>query len=319
MPLAVVDIGTNSTRLLIGEVEDGRAPLELLRRSQVTRLGEGVDATGRLSPAALERTEAVLATYAQLISEYRCAANRAILTSAVRDAAAGQAFVERVRERFGLDAAVLSGEEEALLTRTGARASRSPAGPVAVVDIGGGSTEFVIGRRNQILYHRSLQAGVVRMSERHLHHDPPLAEELAALRADVRRTFAEGLADAPNEPLEEAIAVAGTATSAAAILQRLVPYDPSRVEGYVVSLDDVERLSRELAALPLNDRRRVPGLHPDRAPTIIAGMVLLAEALRRLGIDRFTASEHDILYGALLELHNRIAQKRPSIEHSSRR
>jgi exopolyphosphatase/guanosine-5'-triphosphate,3'-diphosphate pyrophosphatase len=316
--LAVVDIGTNSTRLLIAGVGSDGTVDERVRRSQVTRLGEGVDATGRLAPAALERTEAVLSQYTALIAEHGCAANRAILTSAVRDATNGQEFVEHVRNRFGLDARLLSGEEEALLTFQGAVYGRNLPGPVAVIDVGGGSTEVVVGIDGKVTFHHSLQAGVVRMSERHLHHDPPTPQELASLQADVQETLQRGLAGCPRSGLSGAIAVAGTATSAAAILQRLDPYDPTRVEGYPVPLADLERIGRELAALPLEQRREVAGLHPDRAPTIVAGIVLLAETLRFLGVGGFEASEHDIMYGTLLNLHRETPQKAVSIEHPSR-
>jgi len=316
VPLAVVDIGTNSTRLLIGTVGPDGTVVELLRRSQVTRLGEGVDATGRLSPAAVARTERVLEEYSSLIAAHRCAAARALLTSAVRDAADGEAFVRRVESRFGLDARLISGEEEALLTFRGAAANRDLTAPLAVIDVGGGSTEVVIGNREGVLFHRSFQVGVVRMSERHLHHDPPTAEELAALQADVRKTLAQGLGDAPKAGLAGAVAVAGTATSVAAILQRLDPYDPRKVEGYKVPLAELKRIGEELAKLPLQRRRTVVGLHPDRAPTIVAGITILAEALGLLSLSGFEASERDIMHGTLLMLHEERAAAQPSIEHS---
>jgi len=302
MRFAVIDVGTNSTRLLVAEVDPAGTVTELVRRSRVTRLGQGVDSSGRLAPEAVARTEAVIREYIEEIDSIGCRAATALLTSAVRDASDGQAFVERLRGRHGLAATVISGEQEALLTFRGALSRLQRSGTVLVIDVGGGSTEFVVGEGEQVLYHRSLQAGVVRMTERHLHADPPTRDELGRLREDVRETFAHGLAGAPGVKVTSGIAVAGTATSAAAIAQELDPYDPAKVEGYLVSREQIEAIGARLAALSLAKRREVKGLHPDRAPTIVAGMVLLAEALRAFELDQVEVSEHDILYGGLLEL-----------------
>lgn len=309
MPVAVVDIGTNSTRLLIAEVHPSTGAVEpLLRRSEVTRLGSGVDANGSLSEEAIARVFRVLADYRSAIDAHRCSSNLAVLTSAVRDAANGSSFAHRVRADYGLDAKVLSGDEEAQLTFLGAM-SGQPAGhgqadaePTVVIDIGGGSTEFVVGRRRTAGFHTSLPAGVVRMSERHIHSDPPAPEELQALAMDVRTTFLQGLPPEERAPVQRAIAVAGTATSAAAIDQELDPYDPNLVHGYPLLLATVELLLARLADMNEAARRRVVGLHPDRAPTIVAGMILLAEAMRAFELDRVEVSEHDILYGGALEL-----------------
>jgi exopolyphosphatase / guanosine-5'-triphosphate,3'-diphosphate pyrophosphatase len=308
--VAVIDIGTNSTRLLIAEVDAEHGSLqELVRRSQVTRLGEGVDASGSLSEAAIARVLATLDRYRMEMDEYGCEANVAVLTSAVRDAENGQQFAARVREDYGLDARVLRGEEEAELTFLGAMSSRGADGgegtgekPTVVIDVGGGSTEFVVGRDRTAGFHVSLQAGVVRMSERHISSDPPAPEQLQELAADVRQTFAEGLPADKREAVEHGIAVAGTATSAAAIDQELDPYDPSRVEGYRLSLGTIEMLLARLADLDEAQRREVVGLHPDRAPTIVAGMIVLGEALRAFDLDEVEVSEHDILHGAALRL-----------------
>ena len=304
MRVAVVDIGTNSTRLLIADVDaEHGAVEELVRRSEVTRLGAGVDAEGRLSRDACERVYARLQQFAASIAEYRCEANLAVLTSAVRDAANGREFADTVRDRFHLDARVLRGEEEAELTFLGAMSGRaSDERPTVVIDIGGGSTEFIIGVRGSAGFHTSLPVGVVRMSERHIHSDPPSAAELDELALDVRAVLADGLPADARERTSLAIAVAGTATSAASIDQRLDPYDPDRVHGYGLTLDTVDALRARLAALDEAGRRAVVGLNPDRAPTIVAGMIVLHEALVAFGLDRVEVSEHDILYGGALRL-----------------
>jgi exopolyphosphatase/guanosine-5'-triphosphate,3'-diphosphate pyrophosphatase len=299
----MVDIGTNSTRLLIAEVDSDGAIGELLRLSRVTRLGEHVDSGGDLGEAAIERTCAVLSDYRDLIDEHHCQANLAVLTSAVRDARNGAAFTERVRRDYQLDARTLSGDEEAQLTFLGAMSGRPPsAEPTVVIDIGGGSTEFVVGHDHTAGFHVSLQAGVVRMSERHIHSDPPAPSERQRLALDTRGVFLEGLPPEERAPVRRGIAVAGTATSAAAIDQELDPYDPSRVHGYPLLLATVELLLARLADMTDEQRRHVAGLHPDRAPTIVAGTILLGEAMRAFELDHIEVSEHDILRGGALRL-----------------
>ncbi len=234
MRVAVLDIGTNSTRLLIADVDPSSGAVEeLLRRSTVTRLGEGVDAGGSLSEEAIERVMRTLADYRAAIDAHDCEANLAVLTSAVREASNGGAFAERLRWDFDLDARVLSGDEEAELTFLGAMSGRpAPTEPTVVIDIGGGSTEFVLGSGHTAGFHVSLPAGVVRMSERHIHSDPPDPTELQSLALDTRTTFLEGLPPDVRAPCTRGIAVAGTATCAAAMDQELDPYDPARVHGY---------------------------------------------------------------------------------------
>jgi exopolyphosphatase / guanosine-5'-triphosphate,3'-diphosphate pyrophosphatase len=317
--VAVVDIGTNSTRLLIADVDpDSRAIAELVRRSTVTRLGHGVDATGELSQDAMQRVFDTLHSYRADIDQQGATANLAVLTSAVRDAANGPQFAEHVRQHYRLDARVLAGEEEAQLTFLGATASRgddsnsqghahdvqpsASSEPTVVIDIGGGSTEFVVGRGQQAGFHVSLAAGVVRMSERHIQSDPPDPHELQALARDVRHVLLHGLPPEERAPVAQGIAVAGTATSAAAIDQELDPYDSARVHGYQLHLSTVELLLARLADMDEAQRRQVVGLHPDRAPTIVAGMILLQEAMLAFELSHVTVSEHDILYGGALQL-----------------
>jgi exopolyphosphatase/guanosine-5'-triphosphate,3'-diphosphate pyrophosphatase len=302
MRVGVVDIGTNSTRLLVADVADGRVVAEGARRSTVTRLGEGVDATGRLGDEPMARVLAVLDGYRAELDAAGCDATVAVLTSAVRDAANGEAFRATVRERYGLDARVIAGEEEARLTFLGATSDLGDGDEARVViDIGGGSTELVLGRGRQVGFHVSLRAGVVRQTERHLHADPPRPEELEALAAEVRGIVAAEVPPEERAAAQAGIAVAGTATSLAAIAQDLEPYDPARAHGFRLQRGLVDDLLARLAALPLAERRRVRGLHPDRAPTIVAGVLILREVMDAFGLEAVTVSEHDILRGAALQ------------------
>jgi len=305
MRIAVVDIGTNSTRLLVADVDPAAGTVrELERRSEVTRLGAGLEASGRLSDEAMARVFATLDGYLEITDAVGgVAVRRAVLTSATRDAANGPQFSARVRDDYGFDARTIPGEEEARLSFLGATSSRDPEGgeQIVVLDIGGGSTEFIVGRGRAVEFHVSTQAGVVRHSERHLHHDPPLPAELDALARDVRATFAAAVPEELRASTGAMIAVAGTATSMAAIDQALEPYDPARVDGYRVSLAACERISQRLAAMTDAERREVAGLHPQRAPTIVAGSLFIIEAVRAFGLDAAEVSEHDILYGVALD------------------
>lgn len=301
MRVAVVDLGTNSTRLLVADVADGGLA-ELDRRTSVTRLGEGVDATGRLADGAMERVFATLADYRRAIDDLVAERTVAVATSAVRDAANGEEFRRALHDRFGLDATTISGDEEARLTFLGATSARAAKGETLVHDIGGGSTEYVIGvPGSRPDFHVSTQAGSVRQTERHLTKDPPPPDQVAATAAEVR-TIIEGAVPARlREETTAGIAVAGTATSLAAIDQKLDPYDSDKVHGYELLLASAERMLAMLAALPLEERRVVPGLHPDRAPTIVAGAVILVQSMRAFGLDAMEVSEADILHGAALE------------------
>jgi exopolyphosphatase / guanosine-5'-triphosphate,3'-diphosphate pyrophosphatase len=295
--VAVIDVGTNSARLLVADVCGGEvSPVE--RRSRVTRLGRGVDLSGRLSAEAIEDACEAIGGYVASYQELGAEVVDTIATSAVRDAENGSAFVAELRERFALSARVLDGGEEARLTYLGATSAQAPTEPTLVVDIGGGSTELIVGTGSEISFHASLQAGVVRHSERHVASDPPTTVELEALAADVR-----GLIEAAIGSGVEAragIAVAGTPTSLAAVELGLEPYDPARVHGHVLSLTSIQRMLSLLASTPLSQRVEIPGMHPDRAPTIVAGVVILVETMRAFGLGQIEASEHDILYGAAI-------------------
>jgi exopolyphosphatase/guanosine-5'-triphosphate,3'-diphosphate pyrophosphatase len=303
MRVAVVDIGTNSTRLLVAEVTAGLAVRELHRESIVTRLGEGVDASGRLGDAPMQRVFDVLAGYRALIDEHGATRTAAVLTSAVRDASNGAELTAAVRERYGLDARTIGGDEEAALMFAGATSERAHDGTqLLVVDIGGGSTELVVGRDGEVAFHVSTQAGVVRHSERHLHDDPPSPRQLQALATEVRTIIAGAVPADVRRGVQAGIAVAGTATQCAAIELALEPYDPARVHGHVLELGTCELLLARLAQLTDDQRREVVGLHPDRAPTIVAGIAMLIEALRAFHLQRVEVSEHDILRGMALAL-----------------
>ena len=301
---AIVDIGTNSTRLLIATIEDGKVVDEPERRSNVTRLGAGVDSDGRLRDDAMQRVYDTLDEYRKLIDKHHADTAKAVLTSAVRDAANGQEFADTVRDRYGLEPHVLTGDQEANLTFLGATSERDPDDDttVLVIDIGGGSTEFVIGTGRHAGFHVSNQAGVVRQTERHLHSDPPTDAEIDNLAADVRKIIEAGVPPEHREAVSHAIAVAGTATSLASIAQQLVPYDPAKVQGYVLTDPERSTLQDRLASTPLEQRKQTPGLDPARAPTVVAGAVILGEVMRLFGLQEIEVSEHDILRGAALGL-----------------
>jgi exopolyphosphatase/guanosine-5'-triphosphate,3'-diphosphate pyrophosphatase len=293
--VAVVDIGTNTTRLLVADVDEGVTELD--RRSIVTRLGEGVDRTGRLTDDAQLRVLDVLDEYAEAIEVHGAERRVAVLTSAVRDADNGADFTERVRRDYGLDARTLTGDEEARLTFLGATAQRPGREALLVADIGGGSTELVVGAQGAVRDHASTQNGVVRHTERHLHHDPPTPAELEALARDV----GESLRAVPFNRADAAVAVAGTPTQCAAIDLELEPYDPARVEGHMLTSERLAVILDRVAAVPLAERREIRGLDPARAPVIIAGVLILQAVLAHFGLERVEVSEHDILWGVALD------------------
>jgi len=293
-------MGTNSTRLLVADIEDGEVK-ELERRSTVTRLGRGVDTSRQLATEAIEDVVSAVGEYIKLYEPLEPDVVLALATSAVRDAENSGAFIAELRERFALNARILTGEEEARLTYVGAVAGRAPSDGTLVIDIGGGSTEIVVGSGREMAFHTSLQLGTVRHTERHIRNDPPTAPELEALAEDIRKQLFAELAAADFFEIHTGIAVAGTPTSLAAIDQELDPYDPDRVHGYVLSLDAIQHMYSMLSGKSLEERLKVPGLHPGRAPTIVAGVVILIQAMRAFGLQEIEVSEHDILYGAALE------------------
>jgi exopolyphosphatase/guanosine-5'-triphosphate,3'-diphosphate pyrophosphatase len=299
MRVGVIDIGTNSTRLLIADVE-GASVEEVERRTTVTNMGRGVDHSGSICSEAVEGVCGVIADYKARYEEMGAERVMAVATSAVRDAVNGEAFIAELRERFGLDARLLTGEEEAHLTYLGATAHRPTEDATLVFDIGGGSTELILGSGREVGFHTSLQAGTIRQSERHLTSDPPDPHELEDLAADIRNLIDRAIAAQPGPKPTHAIAVAGTPTSLAAIDQGLEPYDPERVHGYRLGMRPIQRMLSRLSSLPLAERLRVPGLHPGRAPTIVAGTVILVQVMRAFSLQEVEVSELDILHGSAL-------------------
>jgi exopolyphosphatase/guanosine-5'-triphosphate,3'-diphosphate pyrophosphatase len=303
--IAVIDVGTNTTRLYIAEVNAGTITEEITRISTVTRLGAGVDASGRLAEDALAREYEALAQYSATVAQSQVDRAVAVMTSAVRDAANGQELADTISARFGLEAQILSGDEEARMTYLGAtsdldRGQYDAEHPILVIDIGGGSTEFVLGHGEDLDFHVSTQAGVVRQADRHITHDPPTAAELDATAADVRAILEAAVAPEHRIGVGRALAVAGTPTALAAIAQQLEPYDASRVHGYEVSAELRDEIFTRLRTLSLAERQDVPGLHPARADVILPGIVILSEVMRLFSLDAVEACEHDILRGAAL-------------------
>ncbi|MEX2212151.1 MAG: hypothetical protein WD689_10370 [Gaiellaceae bacterium] len=281
MRVAALDLGTNTTRLLVADVEDGRVD-EVERRLEITRLGEGVDERRKLLPLPIARVRNVLSDYRRTLEEL--GAERALLvaTSAVRDAENGEAFLGEIEWSYGFTTRLLSGDEEAELVRRGVATGAELAPDTLILDLGGGSTELIVGDR-----HVSLDLGSVRMTER-------FGEDVDAIRAHVREEL-------PPVEASRAIGVAGTVTTIAALDLGLSEYDPERVHGHRIAREAVERQLARLASLPLEERRRLPGLEPERAPVIVAGAAILAELLAAYGLDGVEASERDILDGAALE------------------
>lgn len=302
--IAVADLGTNSTRLLVADLAPDGQLTELERLSEVTRLGQDVDASGSLADEAMERVHDCLERYREAAERHGAERLVAVATSAVRDSANGPDFQADVRERSGFDVRTIGGDEEARLTFLGATArSAAGGGPVLVIDIGGGSTEYVTGSPRQAPdFHVSTRLGSVRQTERHLTDDPPPHADLEELATGAREIIAAEVPLEVREAVQDAIAVAGTATSLAAIDQELEPYDPTKVDGYTLLLGDCERMRALLATLSLEDRQGVAGLHPDRAATIVAGATILIESMRAFGLDRVRVSEADILHGVAFDL-----------------
>ena len=292
MRVAAIDLGTNSTRLLVADVEDGRVD-EVVRLLAITRLGEGVDERRLLQPGPVARVHRVLDGYRAEADVLGAKRVLAVATSAVRDAANGAEFLAELERRYGFATRLLDGREEAETTFRGVTSDRSLDRETLVVDIGGGSTELLVGGPAGVTFATSLQAGCVRITERFLHHDPPLPGERAAAGADVRSLL-------PALDVSAAIGVAGTVTTVAAIDLGLAEHDAERIHGHRISRAAVEGVTDELAALPLAARERVAGLEPARAPVIVGGLVVLREVMDRYGLAEIEASERDILHGAAL-------------------
>ncbi|MEJ3743867.1 Ppx/GppA phosphatase family protein [Actinomycetes bacterium KLBMP 9797] len=310
--MAGIDCGTNSIRLLVADV-DGDRLSDVTRRMEIVRLGQGVDRTGRLAPEAIERTRNALAGYAAAIQQHGAEQVRMVATSATRDAANADDFRVMVKETLGVEPEVVTGEEEAHLSFTGA-VRGLPAGaepPYLVVDIGGGSTEFVVGA-GDVDRAISVNIGCVRMTERHLHGDPPTGAEVAAASADIAAEVDRALSavdgrDAATTSGQEAattsgraatlVGLAGSVTTVAAIALGLSEYDSARIHHARIGYAEVADVTGRLLGMTTAERLAIPVMHPGRADVIGAGALVLRTIMERSGIGDVIASEHDILDG----------------------
>ncbi len=293
---AAIDVGTNSLLLTVAE-GSGRALRPIEELAEITRLGQGVDATGRLSDEGIARSLAVLARFAERIRALGAERTACVATSAARDAANGEEFLSRVRA-LGLSPEIIDGEREAALSFRAAWDEFGGTGPLGVLDVGGGSTEIVYGEGTPS-FRTSLQVGSVRLTERLVRSDPPSPEE----RLAVAQAVAAALASVPPPPPgARLVGVAGTLTTLATLAQRLSAYDAARVHGATLSLADVSAISARLWALPVAERRRIPGLQPQRADLLPAGAAIVEGVLFRLRLSELTVSDRGVRWGLLREL-----------------
>jgi exopolyphosphatase/guanosine-5'-triphosphate,3'-diphosphate pyrophosphatase len=288
--VAAVDLGTNSTRLLVADVDRERLD-EVVRRLTITRLGEGVDERHRLLPLPITRVRNCLTDYRRELEALGATRTLAIATSAVRDAENGEAFLGEIEWSYGFTTRLLQGPEEAAMMHRGVTAGRPPVEGTLLVDIGGGSTELVLGSGGGPQASTSLDVGCVRITERFLTSDPPTSPQLEAAAAYVRALL-------PPYAARSAIGVAGTVTTLATLDLGLAEYDPERTHGHRISRASVDRELERLAAMPLEERLQIPGIEPGRASVIVAGLVVLREILDAYGLDEIEVSERDILHGA---------------------
>jgi len=298
--VAAIDCGTNSIRLLVADV-DGRSLCDVERRMEIVRLGAGVDRTGRLDDVALQRTFAALDDYAESIRRHGAQRVRMVATSATRDAANRADFVSGVAERIGVEPDVVTGAEEAALSFAGAtrelQATQAVAAPYLVCDIGGGSTEFVLGDTAGVRAARSIDIGCVRMTERHLTDDPPTAEQIAAARRDVAEAVTEAAVAVDFAAAASLVGLAGSVTTVTAIALGLASYDAARIHHARVSASEVTRVTTDLLAMTSAQRAALPVMHPGRADVIGAGALVLDTVMQVGGFSEVVASEHDILDG----------------------
>jgi exopolyphosphatase/guanosine-5'-triphosphate,3'-diphosphate pyrophosphatase len=298
--VAAVDCGTNSIRLLIADVDPDRATLtDVDRRMEIVRLGQGVDTTGRLAPEALDRTLKALRGYAELIEGHGAEAVRMVATSATRDAANAGEFTRRVTEVLGTGPEVLTGDEEARLSFLGATAElgASVPAPYLVTDIGGGSTEFVLGQDGQVAAALSVNIGCVRMTERHLRDDPPPPAQIEAATADIDRAIAQAAAVVDVSRARTLVGLAGSVTTVAGIALDLPAYDPERLHHSRLTAAQVHEVTTRLLAQTRAERARIPVMHPGRIDVIGGGALILDRIMIRLGLAEVLVSEHDILDG----------------------
>jgi exopolyphosphatase / guanosine-5'-triphosphate,3'-diphosphate pyrophosphatase len=296
--VAAVDCGTNSLRLLVADVDQELT--DVTRRMEIVRLGQGVDQTGWLAPEALARTAGVLRDYADVIAAARADAVRMVATSATRDASNAAEFTGQVKEILGVAPEVLTGSEEAMLSFTGATAELAglEGGPFLVADIGGGSTEFVLGQPGTPDVRAvSVDIGCVRMTERHLHGDPPSAGELSAATADIDAALEVVAGAVPVRQARTLVGLAGSVTTVAGMAMGLPAYDANRIHQARVSAADVHRVTWSLLAQTRAARAAIGVMHPGRVDVIGGGALILDRIMRRFGFGEVLVSEHDILDG----------------------
>ena len=297
MRVAAVDCGTNSIRLLVSDLHDASSKTDVHREMRVVRLGQGVDRTGELAPEALTRTRAALEDYAETVRRLGCEAVRMVATSATRDARNREVFVAMVREVLGVEPEVVSGAEEAALSFDGATRDLDPAdGPFLVMDIGGGSTELVLGTR-EVEAALSVDVGCVRLTERHLASDPPTSAEVLAAEADVDLALALVRDAVPVEQARVGVGLAGSVTTVAAHALGLGRYDSSAIHLSRFPADRVLRSATALLELPREERSALPYMHPGRVDVIGAGALVLRTLVDRLRLPEVVVSERDILDG----------------------
>lgn len=302
--VAAIDCGTNSIRLLIADPGPDGTLVDVVRDMRIVRLGQGVDRTGRLAPEAIERTRVALAEYAEQIDKHAAGAVRMVATSATRDAANRADFTAMVRAVLGRESEVISGAEEAELSFTGAVAGL-PAmrAPLLVADIGGGSTELVLGTPGSAhLRSYSMDIGCVRMTERHLRSDPPSAEQIETAARDVRAAIAEAASFVPIGEAATFVGVAGTVTTLAALVAHLPEYDPRVIHGSTMTAGQVREVTAQLLGMTHAQRAALPVMHPGRVDVIGGGALVLRELVDAAGVTVVVASEHDILDGIALGL-----------------
>ena len=296
MRVAAIDCGTNSIRLLVADVEGDRKA-DVHREMRVVRLGQGVDRTGELAPEAIERTRLALVDYAATCRALGVEATRMVATSASRDARNSSDFRDMVQQVLGAEPDVVSGDEEAALSFDGATRGLDPAGgPFLVMDIGGGSTELVLGTTS-VEAGRSVDVGCVRLTERHLRDDPPTLAQIAAAEADVDAALALARETVPVEKACTAIGLAGSVTTVAALALGLTAYDPERIHLSRISAAQARELSDRLLAMTREERAALPVMHPGRVDVIGAGALVLATLVDRLELPEVLVSEADILDG----------------------
>jgi len=296
---ASIDVGTNTVLLLVAE-RRGRELWPVRERAEITRLGRGVDRTGVLEPAAIRDTVAVLADYAGEARGLGARDIACVATSAARDARNGAEFFAAARAASGLTPEVISGDEEARLVYLTAWRDFGGGHGLAVLDVGGGSTEFIVGEGPALRGRTSLQIGAVRLTERHVRHQPIPPQELRELREATRRAL-EPLATLAPAAGARLVGVAGTATTLSAVVQKLPRHDAQRVHGSMLRLADVEALIDRMAGLTIPERAALPGMEPKRADVIVAGAVVVAEAMRGAGIDPLIVSDRGVRWGLLFD------------------